>query len=410
MLFPYGSLVRFRFLFAAFGTGVSLLLVSTALVGQALSASAVRLDEQSELSVLELLSIAPAGEPKALTPVALQELRERPGVEQVVGAASVGASIEPPEPRSDANLAEGFAGAFWLMPRFAWSQPPVLETAGARGSSDALQGGEILLPGESLGVDLRPALGKTVRVEYIRRVDAGQGVPDVLELTVVGLYDTASPRMAGEGAAYVSTTDFHRVFGALLGTPGGELPRDATYPKAWVKAASVADAHALAKALAADGYYVNSGGGVASLAPALQVLRQVNSFGAILLGLFGTGIGVSLSGTWSHLRRWDVGLLSSMGWSPQQILTVYCGELAVVGILVGGSSAGVGAIASVVGSLALRGRTILGVDFGGVMSLPPWHWLVVVTLGTPLALLAGAVLRTWLLTRIQPDEALRRPD
>lgn len=404
------TLHRFRSLLVALGLGMVILLSSVALVGQALSVSAGRLDEGSELSTLELLSISPAGEPKRLTLESVRHIESMPGVDRVVGAASVGVSLEPAAEDDVPDLGEALAGAFWLMPRFSWSQPPVVSSASDAGEGGDLLVGQILLPSTSFGADMAPAVGHVLTVEYTRRISAGQGVPEQMMLTVVGLYDASSPRMEGEGAAYVSHQDFDRVYGALLGAAEGNLPHDTVYPQAWVKATSVSEANALARTLTAEGYYVKSGGGVASLAPALQMLRQVNGLGAVLLCLFGVGIGLSLSATWSDLRRWDVGLLASLGWSPHRTLRVYSTELALVGLTVGILSAAIGTGVAALGSLALRGRSIMGVDFGMAASLPPWPWLVTMIVGTPVAFLCGGLPRTWMLTRTLPDEALRRPD
>lgn len=402
------TLRRFRSLFTVFGGGIVILLVSATIAGTVISGNAVRLDEASELSALELLSVSPAGEPRQLTKGALAEISSLPGVTRVIGAASVGVAMEP-QAGASAGLSDAFAGVYWLMPRFPWSQPPVTVGVDGRGEGE-LQPGEVLMPSTSMGVDMRPLVGATLDVEYTRRVDAGQGVPEVMQLTVVGLYDASSPRMAGEGAAYVGQEDFVRVFGALLGAPSGALPSDVVFPRAWVKARTVGEANSVAREVGAAGFYVQSGGGVESLAPALVLLRQANNVGALLLGLFGLGIGAALSGTWAQLRRWDVGLLASMGWSRLLILRAYAAELGLVGLVVGLSAALVAWGVSAAMSLMLRGHTLLGLQLGEGLALLPWPWLVGVAAAVPVVFMVGALPRLWLLIGTRPDDALRRPE
>lgn len=403
------TLKRFHLLLMAFGFGVVLLLVSATLAGSVISDTAMRLDESSELSAMELLSVSPAGEPRQLTRGALDEIRALPGVERVTGAASVGAVMEQLPETAAPGLEDAFDGVYWLMPRFPWSQPPLMDTLDG-GFEAELRPGQVLMPSTSMGVDMRGIVGSTVDVEFTRRVDQGQGAPETTRLTVVGLYDVKSPRMAGEGAAYVAQEDFELVFGALLGAPRGVLPADVVFPKAWVKVANVEQAHAVARQLTEAGFYIQSGGGVESLAPALSTLRQANGIGLVVLLLFGLGIGASLSGTWVQLRRWDVGLLTSLGWTPGLILRAYAAELALVGLAVGFSASVVAGGISVAASLLLRGKTLLGMEIGDGAVAFPWMWLALQVLGIPLVFVLGALPKLGRLIQTPPDDALRRPD
>jgi predicted lysophospholipase L1 biosynthesis ABC-type transport system permease subunit len=119
---------------------------------------------------------------------------------------------------------------------------------------------------------------------------------------------------------------------------------------------------------------------------------------------------VTIAGTWSNLRRWDVGVLGSLGWSPGRILAGYTAELALVGGVVGVFAAILGTLLSIGTSLALQSTVILGIALPSGVAWPPWLWLVGIVVGAPVVLMAGAAPRIVRLGRIEPDDALRRPD
>ncbi len=131
---------------------------------------------------------------------------------------------------------------------------------------------------------------------------------------------------------------------------------------------------------------------------------------AVALAGFGIGIGVTIAGTWSSLRRWDVGLLASLGWSHGRILAGYTAELAIVGGIVGVGAAGLGTLLSVGASLALQSSDVWGIPWPSVVVWPPWLWVLAIVAGAPLVLAVGAAPRIVRLGRIEPDDALRRPD
>lgn len=183
-----------------------------------------------------------------------------------------------------------------------------------------------------------------------------------------------------------------------------------SYGSCLVKAGSVAQANQLAQQLTAEGFYMNRGGGEATLPRALALLQQVNTILVAMLAIFGIGIGVTVAGTWSNPRRWDVGVLTSLGWSGARVLGVYTTELAIVGFVVGASAAVVGAVISVAASLSLQGRDLLGVHLEPGVAWPPAMWLLGIILGAPAAMTLAALPRIIGLGRLEPDDALRRPD
>lgn len=406
------TLARFRALLIALVVGTALLLASSAVAGASIAAEARELDTASGLTTLELLSVAPAGTPKPLTQEAISAISQLPGVDAAIGGGSVGGSltyVAGGEEGASAAAAEAFAGVFWSMPRFAWSQPELIRS-GSDGAEPALAAGEVILPNTYLGTDLAPLVGAKVDLEYTVATGKDHGMSATMPMRVVGVYDDSSPKRAGDGAMYVSDADFHRLLAALAGAPGRRLPPDFSFESCWVKAASVADANRLARDLTASGYFVNRGGSETALPRALGLLQQANLILAILLGGFGIGIGVTIAGTWSNLRRWDVGVLASLGWSPGRILATYTVEMAIVGGVVGVAAGALGTLLSVGVSLALQSTDMLGVALPAGVTWPTWVWVGGVAVGAPLALMAGAAPRIVRLGRIEPDDALRRPD
>jgi hypothetical protein len=406
------TLARFRALLLAMAVGTALLVTSGAVAGASIAADARELDTASGLTTLELLSVAPSGIPTPLTEAVIDGIAKLPGVDAAVGGGSVGGSLTyvGGGGTGASTVAEqAFAGAFWAMPRFAWSQPPLMRSD-STGREPSLAPGEVILPNTYLGADLTPLLGAKVTLEYTVATGKDHGMSATMPLRVVGVFDNSSPKRAGDSAMYVSDADFRRLLSALAGLPGGHLPADFSFESCWIKAASVADANRLAQELTAAGHFVNRGGSETALPRALGLLQQANLILAVALAGFGIGIGVTIAGTWSNLRRWDVGVLGSLGWSPGRILAGYTAELALVGGVVGVFAAILGTLLSIGTSLALQSTVILGIALPSGVAWPPWLWLVGIVVGAPVVLMAGAAPRIVRLGRIEPDDALRRPD
>lgn len=403
------TLVRYRALLVALVLGMALLVASAAVAGGSISDGAYELDTDSGLSTLELLSISPSGMPKQLTPDAITHIKTLVGVQDAIGGGGVGTSLEyvgNGGPGAATAAEQGFAGAFWAMPRFAWSQPQTISPE----STARLQKGEVLLPDTYLGTSLKDLVGADILMNYTVGTSANTGTGATMQMRVVGVYDNTSPKRDGESAMYLSEDDFNFLLSALYGIPGSKLPNDVVYQSCLIKATNVEQANRLAQELTNDGYFVNRGGGEIALPRALSLLQQVNTVLAVLLTLFGVGIGVTISGTWSNLRRWDVGVLASLGWSPWRVLRVYAAELAGIGLLVGFGAAIAGTVISVMASLSLQGSNLLGVEIHQGVAWPPILWLLGILVGAPLALALGAAPRILTLARMEPDDALRRCD
>ena len=127
------TLARFRALLVALVVGTALLLTSGAVAGASIAADAHELDTASGLTTLELLSVAPSGQPEQLTKEAITHIAGLPGVDAAIAGGSVGGSltwVEGGATGASAVAEQAFAGAFWAMPRFVWSQPPLLGRSG----------------------------------------------------------------------------------------------------------------------------------------------------------------------------------------------------------------------------------------------------------------------------------------
>jgi ABC-type lipoprotein release transport system permease subunit len=406
------TLARFRALLIAIAVGTALLVTSAAVAGASITADAHALDTASGLTTLELLSVAPSGIPTPLTEAAIASIATLPSVDAAIGAGSVGGSltyVEGGGTGASAAADQAFAGAFWAMPRFVWSQPPLIRSDNS-GEEPALAPGEVVLPNTYLGVSLAPLVGAKITLEYTVATGKDHGMGATMPLRVVGVFDNSGPKRAGDSAMYVSDSDFRRLLSALAGLPGGRLPADFSFESCWIKTASVADANRLAQELTTAGYFVSRGGSETALPRALGLLQQANLILSVALAGFGIGIGVTIAGTWSNLRRWDVGVLASLGWSPGRILASYTTELAIVGGIVGVAAAALGTLLSVGTSLALQSTTVLGIPLPPGVAWPPWLWVVGIVVGAPVVLMAGAAPRIVRLGRIEPDDALRRPD
>lgn len=407
------TVVRFRASLAALAIGMSLLVASASVVGELVVAGARSLDTDSGLSTLELFDVSPSGPATPLTQAAVSRIRALPGVRAVVGMSSVGTSLSYHSGGGMGAAAaadQAFAGAFFALPRFAWSQPPVGRKATGVAVEGALGAGQVLLPDRYLDVDLTPLVGASIGIEFVRATGKHEGVPATMRARVVGVFDSSSPRRDGESALYVSDADFRLMFAALLGAPDATVPADATYSSCRIKAATVADAGRIARELTAQGFYVKTASDAQALPRALGALRQVNTLIGVTLALFGIGIGVTLAGTWSRLRRWDIGVLTSLGWTSREILSSHCLELTAVGFVVGGVAGGVGAVLTVAGGLVTHLHPILGLAQPHLILLPSVTWLLGALVAVPVAFVVGALPRLVRLSRIEPDDALRRSD
>ena len=399
------TLAQFASILAALSLGAVVLLAVSGALGGAISRSASSLDNSSSLSVLQLDSVAPRGPTKPLTARAIASMRRIPGVQDVRPSAQFGISIVD-------ESASTLAGAFWATPRVPWVQPRLTTTAPGVAPDHVLAGDEVYLPDTHLGSNTRTLLGKQVTIQYTKATGPSQGEAAMAVVRVIGLFDNSTPGADGESAMYVSDALSRTLLCAQLGLPSnGSVPDGYAYPTVYVKVWSTRDVAGVQTALVRMGYSAQSLAARAQQLPAvLELAARMNDILGALLAIFCIGIGLSLGGTWSSLRRWDVGVLAALGWSRARILGSYTAEVAIVGLVVGLGASGLGCLASMLLGLGLAGRDVFGAEFAGGPAVPATSWLAAVIVGMPLALVVGSAPRVLRLAGLPPDVALRRRD
>jgi hypothetical protein len=332
-------------------------------------------------------------------------MRRIPGVQDVKPSAQFGISVV-----GDPGLSA--AGAFWATPRVPWVQPRVTVAFPGIPTDHALADDEVYLPDTHPGTTSTSLLGKRITIQYTKATGPSQGEAVEATVHVIGLFDNSMPGADGETAVYVSDSLFRTLLSAQLGlTQARPIPDGYAYPTVYVKASSTDRVAPVQSALVRMGFNAQSLAAQTQELPGVLrlVSRLDDVLGAVLL-LFCVGVGLSLGGTWSALRRWDVGLLASLGWSRARILGSYTSEIFIIGLAVGLGSAVLGCLVSQALGLALSGHELLGATFSGGLVLPPPLWLIAVLVGIPLALMVGSVTRLLRLASLAPDVALRRRD
>jgi hypothetical protein len=332
-------------------------------------------------------------------------MRRIPGVQDVKPSAQFGISVV-----GDPGLSA--AGAFWATPRVPWVQPRVTVAVPGIPTDHALADDEVYLPDTHPGTTSTSLLGKRITIQYTKATGPSQGEAVEATVHVIGLFDNSMPGADGETAVYVSDSLFRTLLSAQLGlTQARPIPDGYAYPTVYVKASSTDRVAPVQSALVRMGFNAQSLAAQTQELPGVLrlVSRLDDVLGAVLL-LFCVGVGLSLGGTWSALRRWDVGLLASLGWSRARILGSYTSEIFIIGLAVGLGSAVLGCLVSQALGLALSGHELLGATFSGGLVLPPPLWLIAVLVGIPLALMVGSVARLLRLASLAPDVALRRRD
>ncbi len=348
---------RFRALLCLLAIGAAALVMTSAVVGNAVTRTADALDTESALAVVEADSVSPRGDSRPLTSAAMEQIRALDGVQEV------------------------------------------------------LPYGQVLLPDRYRSERLNRLVGHAVTLQYTQATGPSQGKARDITLTVAGVYDNSHPARDGESAVYVSEALSRVLLAASAGARGGDVSPGYAFPTVFVKTTSATAAGEVQDELTAQGYYAQGVGNAAQDLPRLLALAShMDRYLAIGLTLFCLGVGLSVAGTWARLRRWDVGLLTALGWSRAAVLAAFIGELALVGLVVGVCAVTVGVAASSVVAALLPTGSWLGVELSGAVVLPPYPWLLAVVVGVPAALTAGATPRVIRLTALDPETALRRRD
>ena len=293
---------------------------------------------------------------------------------------------------------------YWATPRIAAVQPKIVA------GRDVTAPDEIVLPDVVAGRDLTEVVGSTYPFQYTVRTGVDTGTANLVDLTVVGLFDNANPGSDGETAGYVSIELENVLIAAMDGLSADVFNPDSfSYPKAFVTVDSATNVPAVQGALTADGFAASSIVSQASELPrALSMLGAVNRGIAVALGLFCLGAGLGdrvrellpcAAGTSvSCARSAGPGAGCSTPWSPRSRWPgAVCSVVAVV----------LGTLASLAITAGLQGSA-LGVTFADGVAAPDARLLVAVLLGLPAALTLGAWRPVRRLSAVEPDDALRQ--
>lgn len=393
---------RFLSLLLAVCLGAVLLLAVSGGIGREVARLASALDNNSALTILEIQSFNSVGRPDMpLTAGAISTMRRIRGVEDVRPYRQFAFMLA-----DDSGMD---AGPLWATPAARWAQPPLIATMPGLSVERAPAGDEAYFPDRLSGVSSAPLLGKRVTIEYNRTIAPGKVGGAETAVRVIGLYDSSMAGSDGEAAVYVSDSFLTMLLAAQLGLPpGSSIPEEFDYGRVYVKASSTHELRSVQQALAALGFNAISMAALEEDLPAvLTLVARLNDMLGLLVLVFSAGVGFCLGRDWLAQRRWDVGVLSSLGWPRRRILAMYGGEILIVGAMAGVGSAVLGSLASLGLGFVLFGRQMLGVTFATGAALPETGWLVAVVFGLPLALFLGAAPRVVWLTGLPPDTALR---
>ena len=263
--------------------------------------------------------------------------------------------------------------------------------------------GEIALPRDVPGGRLDHLLGKNVTMEFTRQVSAGQGEPSRRVFTVVAIIDNSTPGAAGPTPSYLAQDT---LFG-LIRASGPSASRPLGYPTAYVRTASPDDVPQVQRALAAQGFAVNS---VATQLRSLTGLFRTLSYASYLLGgllvLVCLSVGGLIGATWVQQRTREIGLLKAVGWTRRRITAALMLQLGLVGLLAGITGTALGALGSLATTTVVAGQhvEVLPVDAWQI----PSPALLAFTAGlVPLCVVLGGLRSGVRATGIDADEALR---
>ena len=292
---------------------------------------------------------------------------------------------------------------YWATPRIAAVQPKIVA------GRDVTAPDEIVLPDVVAGRDLTEVVGSTYPFQYTVRTGVDTGTANLVDLTVVGLFDNANPGSDGETAGYVSIELENVLIAAMDGLSADVFNPDSfNYPKAFVTVDSATNVPAVQGALTADGFAASSIVSQASELPrALSMLGAVNRGIAVALGLFCLGAGLAIGSAALALRGRDIGLLRAIGWTRRRVLNALVTEVAVAGAVCSVVAVVLGTLASLAITAGLQGSA-LGVTFADGVAAPDARLLVAVLLGLPAALTLGAWRPVRRLSAVEPDDALRQ--
>jgi putative ABC transport system permease protein len=284
--------------------------------------------------------------------------------------------------------------------------PPVV--ARSRADVFPLAAGEAVLPANADGFSLKALLGRTVSVDYTKRMGPNAGTMVPAKLRIVGLYD-ASWQVDGPGAAYLPLESVLAWAAAREGVSAAVFERTVGFTKVTVVVDSRDHLPDVVQALQDQNFFAYAvSDRVRELPGLLSLFRW---FASILLGVLvvlGVIAGFGLGGAVMSQRVREVGLLRALGKSRGQVLRGFVAEFLLVGVLAGILAVVCGSVLGALATRVLSGVDVLRDQLPTTLTLPSPSIALAAVLLPPLAVLSGCWLPLRRAThRIEPSVALR---
>lgn len=375
---------------------IATLLVCDSVVGAGVARYARSVRHTSALNLVELGSTG-SGADREITDATLAQAAAIPGVTGVYPWYQTDLSLSEPStwPDPDTN-----PGALWATPLVPGLFPAVV--AGAIPAA-GLSGDQIALPHTVPGGTLDGLLGRAVQLDYTEVTGPGQGEPAHRTFRVVAIVDNSTPGAAGETPSYVSEATLRSILAAGGSAGGGPL----TYPTGYVRAGSADDVPAVQRALAAQGFAVDSvASQLRSLSGLFAVLSWASRVLAVVLALFCLAVGGSVGAAWVRQRTREIGLLKAIGWSRRRIAAALLTELALVGAAAGVVGAVIGVAASLVVTAVVARQDLEILPIDGWTG-PGWATALLAAVLVPVCVGLGGLRNTVRASGLDADDALR---
>jgi len=385
-----------------FGVGVigAVIFAFSMLVSNAANAEYVGLTTGSAMTLLQVAPVQ--GQDSAtLTSSTISKLGAIPHVVAVFPWSKAGIMLD--EGTSTAIL--------WAQSDVPLLQPKLLPQFD---SSGPLASGQVILPENADGVDFRSYYNQDVSFSYqaLTGRDGSNmtGTTEQITLKVVGLYDPATAsNLNGPNAAYVVDDLAATLASAYDGVDIDSYRSQGLMPQVYVQCDSVGNVNSVASDVRDLGLsgIVTFYNLAQQLPQAIVLVRLLGYVVAGVLGIVSLSVGLSIGSSFSSTRRFEVGLLRSLGWSKRDVFWTLWLELGLLGAAVSVIVVVVGTIIGAVCGLAVGDTTVFGLTLPGGVVLPGLMQVLVGLLVPTLCLWIGSVLRLLHAAALAPDTAMR---